>query len=256
MRAVCIDQPISWLRLERYRLGELSQMESRKIEEHLQHCPVCKRCYAETAVELELSPLPELSELIIERSPEPLRVRFSRELLQWIRGWRAAAIAFTAATCAFLLWIYNPSQPFEPYKPRPARMRVKGGTLALRLVRQRGNAQSTERQSFRPGDRFKLLVTSPPERGPAFAVVVYQDQKAYFPIALSQPPAYGNRIPLPGAVALDGDAPAEICVAFGESDILARQRLAQGPEMLPQNAVCVWVVPDVSDVNSPAVPKQ
>lgn len=254
MRAVCIDQPISWLRLERYRLGELSGTESRAIEQHLQHCPTCQSCYAETAVELELPPLPQLSEVSLKWPSPPPRVHFSRNPFQWLRGWRAVAIAFTAVTCVFSLWVYNPFQPVAPHTTRPALMRVKGGTLSLQLVRQRDNAQSSKQQSFRPGDRFKLLLTSPPKLGSAIAVVVYQDQRAYFPLALSQPPVYGNHIPLPGSIALDGDAPADICVAVGGSNEIAQHRLAQGPEMLPQNAVCVRVVPQAANPDSQLIP--
>jgi hypothetical protein len=244
MRAVCVDQPISWLRLERYRLGELPEPERLAVEAHLAHCPACQDCYAETGPERELPPLPALSEVAGARSPRATRVAHGRRWFEWWLGWRGAALA--AAAGALLLWVQGAPRTLDQARPRPAALSVKGGTLALQLVRQRGNAWSDRELGFRPGDRFKLLLTCPPGLGPAFAVVVYQDKRAYFPIALPETPAPGNLLPLPGAIALDGDTPATICVAWGGSDELAERRLARGSEMLPENAVCVQVIPEAA----------
>jgi hypothetical protein len=159
-------------------------------------------------------------------------------------GWRAAALAFSAATIGIIVWIQSATRPFEQPGLRPSVLSVKGGTLSLQLVRERANAWSDRELGFRPGDRFKLLVTSPAALGPDWSVVVYQNQTAYFPLSLPKQPIHGNLVPLPGAIALDGNTPAEVCVAFGSSDELTQQRLAQGAKMLPDNSVCVQVLPE------------
>jgi anti-sigma factor RsiW len=37
----CIGTPISWLRLERYRLGEISADEKKDIADHVGACAAC-----------------------------------------------------------------------------------------------------------------------------------------------------------------------------------------------------------------------
>jgi anti-sigma factor RsiW len=40
----CTGEPISWLRLERYRLGELAEGERARVAEHLTACATCAGC--------------------------------------------------------------------------------------------------------------------------------------------------------------------------------------------------------------------
>ena len=251
MRAVCIDQPISWLRLERHRLGELPRSESLAIEQHLVRCPTCRRCYEETGIERELAPLPDLSEMAAANGVYGPRAGFLISRLDWLRGWRVAALALTTAAAALLLWVRTEPSPLERQLSRPASLSVKGGTLVLQVVRKRGNAVSRDGEiGFLPGDTFKLLVTSPLGLASAWSVVVYQDEAAYFPLALAEKPTSGNRVPLPGAVALDGESPAWICVAFGDAETVALRRLERGPERLPETAACVLALPESAATGS------
>src|SRR6476619_6611196 len=45
----CISEPISWLRLERYHLGQLDAAERARVAEHLLACPACGACLAHLA---------------------------------------------------------------------------------------------------------------------------------------------------------------------------------------------------------------
>ncbi|HEY6463790.1 MAG TPA: zf-HC2 domain-containing protein, partial [Polyangiaceae bacterium] len=46
MTARCTGEAVSWLRLERYHLGELAEHERRTIDAHLAGCPACASCLA------------------------------------------------------------------------------------------------------------------------------------------------------------------------------------------------------------------
>ncbi|MBM4321484.1 MAG: hypothetical protein FJ125_16460, partial [Deltaproteobacteria bacterium] len=114
MSAVCNGQPLSWLRLERYHLGELDAGERRDIGEHLALCPACRACLERiTGDRRELPPLP----LPLTRSGpagvrawsvQPARV----PLLSWPRrlAWASglAGGALAAAALALLLLLPPP----------------------------------------------------------------------------------------------------------------------------------------------------
>ncbi|MCA9675926.1 MAG: zf-HC2 domain-containing protein, partial [Myxococcales bacterium] len=44
MSATCVSEPVSWLRLERYALGELPGPLAREVAAHLAGCPACRAC--------------------------------------------------------------------------------------------------------------------------------------------------------------------------------------------------------------------
>ena len=46
MSARCTGTPVSWLRLERYHLGEIRGRERAVVAEHLAACPACAACLA------------------------------------------------------------------------------------------------------------------------------------------------------------------------------------------------------------------
>ena len=59
MTARCIDQPVSWLRLELYQLSEVDDAERASIATHLASCPACAACLASVERD-EASTLPPL----------------------------------------------------------------------------------------------------------------------------------------------------------------------------------------------------
>jgi len=140
MKTVCIDQPISWFRLEQYRLGGLSGPERSAISEHLDRCPACESCYTETGPARALAPLPSPSGIAGNSEPYPRRARLARGRIQLSIPWRAAAVAISAAIVAFALWVNSSAIRSAGGHLRPSSMNVKGGTLALQLVRERANA--------------------------------------------------------------------------------------------------------------------
>lgn len=222
----CITQPISWLRLERYGLGELPSSEHDAIDRHLADCEVCRACFAavETARELPDLPLPG------ER-PRPA----------WLR-WPAWAGGLSAALVAVALLLWPPQAGRLPEVP-PARLHVKGGELTLELVRLDDRGHQLEADRFEPDDRWKILLTCPAALRPHVDTVVYQGGRAFFPLDARALERCDNRVALPGAFRLDGIEPALVCVAVAETEPLPRAVLAKGPAALPELSVCARVVP-------------
>ncbi len=226
MKLECVGEPVSWLRLERFALGELPAEERSLVRDHLERCPACQACLevirAEPAPVLRPLPSP---------TPAPARRGFV-----WLG---AAAAALASALLVMLLW---PAAPTER-GALPARMTVKGGELAVVLVRERGGAVQRDPGVFAPGDRFKALLTCPPPGEPAVELVVIQGGEVFFPLPL-QRLACGNEVALPGAFSLDGDEEALVCLVVG--DPLPRRSLAR--DALPASrTVCARLRPAAAD---------
>jgi hypothetical protein len=241
----CATEPISFLRLERYRLHELTAREERAVSEHLAGCAVCRSCLASIEEDVVLPPLPALSvpakprpqvAALIELRDAAKRVRARR--LMALSGSVTGALALAAA--ALLMLRPKPEDSFAD-GVRPARVGVKGGDVAVELVRQHRGALA-DPALFADGDSFKVLVTCPPPLAPHFDVVVYQAGQAYFPLASGTLESCGNRQALAGAFTLDGAA-AVVCVALDAQEPPSRARLGQGPDALPDLSVCTRVAP-------------
>jgi hypothetical protein len=123
-----------------------------------------------------------------------------------------------------------------------------GGTLVLGLVRDRGGTIARDPAGFAGGDRFKVLVTCPPEASLYGDVVVYQPGArgtfdAAFPLPATSLPC-GNRSVLPGAFRITGSAPATVCLALGHGAPPDRAALrATGPAGLAE-AACTRLAPE------------
>ena len=66
MSGRCIGEPVSWLRLERLHLGEISGPERARIEEHLAACRACAACLASIVEgERTVEPTATLSVLLV-----------------------------------------------------------------------------------------------------------------------------------------------------------------------------------------------
>jgi hypothetical protein len=132
-------EPLSWLMLERYALGELSPDERKDVEARLARSEADRACLAEImADQSELPPLDEVSPIASARKPRA----------SWL-GWSAA---LAAAAAALLVVLHRPA-------PEELDQHVKGSDVALRLISDR---QGDDPTRFSAGERFKLQITCPP----------------------------------------------------------------------------------------------
>jgi len=200
MTARCVDQPVSWLRLELYQLGEVDAAEHASIAAHLAACPACAECLA--SIEREeastLAPLP---------AARKARGLASRGRLGAVG---AGALALAAV---ILLGVGGGWRRGSAVDPGGA-ARAKGDGVAFTLVRDDDERIDETTGVFREGDRFKAVVTCPPSMGGAFDLVVYDASGASFPLPRAHV-ACGNGVPLPGAFRLSGSAEETVCLAWG-----------------------------------------
>jgi hypothetical protein len=174
----CTGVPISWLRLETYARDRADAA----IGEHVAGCAACRSCLDE--IERDVVALPALPAI----APR--------------RRWRWPVFVVPALAAAALLVVLRP-------RPRPPgdAFAVKGvGEVTVGVVRERAGALSYDAREFRPGDRWKVIVTCPPAAGAFIDVSVGPDH----PIAPAHV-ACGNRVVLPGAFTLNGGA-NRVCV--------------------------------------------
>jgi hypothetical protein len=105
---------------------------------------------------------------------------------------------------------------------------AKGDAFALELVRRDADDRLQEPTHFSPSDRFKALVTCPPEWRGVVGVIVYQDGKSYVPLAVQELESCGNRRALEGAFHIDGRTHARVCANFAASLAEWREHEADG----------------------------
>ncbi|MFH1469302.1 MAG: zf-HC2 domain-containing protein [Pseudomonadota bacterium] len=211
-------EPISWLRLEHFHLGELPAEQHRLVAAHIAACPACRAQLAE--IEDDSRTLPPLP---LPAAPAPA---------PWWRRWSLlapATLPLMVAALALILLI----PPATPELPGP-RVAFKGGELALALVRARGEQAAPS--TYLDGDRFQVLLTLPPG-GLAWDLVVLQAGEAFFPLEAGVC-AGGNRVPV-GAFTLTGPGDAVVCAVAGEGRPSRDALQAQGAAVLGEGAVCV-----------------
>ena len=237
--SACIGEPVSWLRLERYALGELRGDEQRAVAEHLASCAVCRACSEQIARDVR-EPLP----LIAAGSSghvAPSGVRARPRKLAAAAPWAA----LVSASLAVWLMLRGPHVPPEA-APGMAVSTTKGGDIALMLVRSDRAGRLLEPTQFAPEDRFKLLLTcAPPLQGPV-RVQIYQAGALYEPVPEQALPRCGNRVALSGAWQFDGQAALDVCVVFSEHVEASRLAQARSPEALAALGVphvCAQLIP-------------
>ncbi len=215
------ERPLSWLLLERYQLGEVSAAERARVEDHLGGCAGCRADLdALVADDRPLPPLPEAT---------PARTRWSLAV---------AGLAATAAAVVLAIALWAPWRQGGGAGVPPARIQVKGGELALTLIREREGVTTENPSRYLDGDRFRIELTCPPgER--AWDVVVFQADQAFFPYAAAGPLACGNRVGLPGAFRLTGSGPVTVCALVGEDLPVRSDLAAMRIEALADRSVCV-----------------
>jgi hypothetical protein len=213
----CTAQPLSWLKLEQYQLGELSADEQRRVEAHLKECEVCRASLDSIRQdETELKPLPEVA----RRVP-------------WLR-WATAGTALAAAAALFLVLLVADWKRAVPDIPG-SKIGFKGGDLSISLVRERQGKVLNDPEAFVPGDRFKVQVTCPPSEEIFWNVVVFQDDGSSFPYIPEGTLKCGNRVPLPGAFTITGKSAAVVCLVVSTQPL---DRASLSLEKLPEDTVC------------------
>ncbi len=220
MKARCIGEPVSWLRLEQWRLGELAEPERASIAEHLAKCAACAACATriDTDEALDLPPLA----LGAPRAGAVVPVRPRRRRFLANAGALAAAAALILAVGRS--WRDRTVAPLD----RSEVTQIKGDGMAFVLVRDDGGRVTDGQGFFRSGDRFKALVTCPPTLNAVFDLVVFDEGEASFPLAPARDLACGNEVPLPGAFRLTADGEREtVCVVWGDPEELDRTALSR-----------------------------
>jgi len=199
--AACIDTPISWLRLEQHAL-----VRDPDVDAHVARCSACRACFDEIRDDrVALPALPAIA-------AKPKRA--------W---WAWAAPAFAvAAVAAIAIIVLRP----RPRGEDEAIARVKGvGEVVVDVVRERGGTITESARTFRPGDRWKVVVTCPPVARASLEVEVHDPHGIDRPLPPAQLPC-GNRVVVPGAFELTGRDANRVCVRVASPDADADHGLA------------------------------
>ena len=213
--------PISWLRLERYQLGELPPAERDAVAGHLGGCDRCRACL-EQIRSLEGADLPALPAGLAPAAPSPAAagptVPIRRRWSAPGRGGRSARwvlLGLSAASVAAAL-VLIVTRPGDLRPPHRQVIRTKGGDVAFELVRERAGSVAWDAAAFSAQDRFKFVLSCPPPlRVYADVAVVQADGTAFpaEPVAIS----CANRVALPGAFRITGAGPAEVCLSLDQA---------------------------------------
>ena len=210
--------PVSWLRLERFALGELDELDTRAVRTHVDGCEACRACLEHIRGEaVALPALPPFDRVSGRSAPS------------WWRAWwpTGAWASGLAAATAVLLWLGVRGGVDDVAMPGP-RVGVKGGgTLVLSLVRERAGAVTLDATTIREDDRLKVRITCDRPVATWVDVVVYQGEDTWFPLRPSSLDC-GNEVVLPGAFRITGVDPASICVGFDDRGAPDRARLREG----------------------------
>jgi Putative zinc-finger len=215
--------PVSWLRLERYALGELDVGQREDIAEHLATCTRCRACADLIAAEVkrELPPLPAGATTPPARPARPV----GRAWPWWFKP-RAHGFALAAAL-ALVAGVFA-LRPGEHMRVGSSRVvAVKGGDVAVELVREHDGSIAWEPTSFSTGDRLKLLVTcAPPLQVHADIVVVQNDGPTF--VGVPALLVCGNRVPVPPAFRITDPGAARVCVLLDANGPPSRSVLPDG----------------------------
>ena len=88
---------------------------------------------------------------------------------------------------------------------------VKGGPdVIVNLVRERAGVIRTDVRTYAPGDRWKVVVTCPPQLGTWLDIAVVDAGAVDYPMAPARVTC-GNQVVVPGAFTITGDRPNRIC---------------------------------------------
>jgi hypothetical protein len=222
----------SWLRLELHALGELSAAEAAEVAADLERDADSRRCLER--IHGDRRDLPRLP------VPEPQSSPWARLRRHLYLAWAPLAVA----AAVVVLLVVRGGQPEQVAGVPGPRIQVKGGDVAIALVRERDGVIAHEPADFAAGDRFKVLLTCPPDRRLHGEVLVIQDGETGFPLAPVDL-ACGNRVALPGAFRLTGAAPAAVCFTFADTplDRTAPKAKKLARKLARKPAVCATLDP-------------
>lgn len=223
-------EPVSWLRLELYGLGELPEAEAREIAEHLAACGACQACFERTAL-----PAPPLG--LPLPAAKPRRVAWRAHAV-----WAAGSVV-SAALGAWLLWM--PSQGDLAGRPG-SRASVKGGDMSMELLRLDAQGRQLAATHFAPGDRFKVSLSCAAEVAPEASVLVFQAGQTFVAMPPHALGSCGNHRTLPGAFRLTGESAAEVCVVLSDPGGAAALANAREKAALPEPHACALLAPEPS----------
>lgn len=271
----CVGTPVSWLRLERLALGELSGEEERAIRAHLRECAACRTCADECTAPVALLPLsltnahaptaahggPEDAPTRLE-APRPPAAVVSHPRFHARARWALPLTLGVAAAAALALVLAQPEPVDEPVRgitrvvPSDLPTETVGASdaAALRdvpsfvLMREREGTVVEDPHAFLVSDRFAVQLTCRPGQEGQQRVAVYQAGEWSLPLT-DEGARCGNRVRLPGAFRLTEASPADICVLWGETALEAATATAElgAPSALTE-ATCRRVEPVVSPV--------
>ncbi len=195
---------VSWLKMERYALGEVGPAELAEIDGHLSGCSACMARLDELRADVE--PMPELPVVLPGR--------------RW--GWGLVALAAAVVLGAVLV-------PRGGEVPG-ATVAYKGGELAIEVVRERGGALLRGATSYVDGDRIAVEVSCPPG-DVDWAFVAWQDGERSEPFDTDEPLRCGNGVVV-GALELSGPGDVVLCAVLDPAGPLTE------PGDLPATAAC------------------
>jgi hypothetical protein len=153
--------------------------------------------------------------------------------------WPLGLVAAAAALVLALL-----PRPSNDSRLPAARVRIKGGELAIALVRQHAAALANDPSVFAAGDRFEVRVSCPADLHAHWDVVVFQAGEAFFPLQPEAPLHCANGVTLPGAFELTGSAAASVCVQLEAAHPLDRERVRRdGQRALSPASACTALTP-------------
>jgi hypothetical protein len=225
MTPACTSEPISFLRLERYLQGDMQVPERERVAAHLRDCPTCSACFEE--MRSEVIQLPALPVRPATRAPA--------------RTW-TWPLGLVAAAAALVIALLPPLS--KNSLPPLARVRIKGGELAIALVREHAASVANDASVFAPGDRFEVRLTCPASLQAHWDVVVFQAGEAFFPLQPEATLRCANGVTLPGAFELTGAAAATVCVQIDAARPLDRERVRRdGASALSQLSACTALTP-------------
>lgn len=142
-------EPLSWLALERYALGELTESERAQVEQRLAQSEEDRACLQSILLDDTVMPALPVPRLVsaAERSAASTARRARR-------SWALSGGILAAAAALVFALLDDGAVP----RSRTVYDGSKGGEVAIAV---HGARQGGDARTFAEGDRFKLLVTCP-----------------------------------------------------------------------------------------------
>ena len=214
-----LRHPISWLKLEQYHLGELSDTKAASVARHLSECDACRSCMDRIEAGRVLKPLPDVAPSSFwERFRLPLEV--------------AAAAAMLLLGVAL-----HPMFARDGEERESGTVDIRGGESTLTVLRERNGSVVENPATYRDGDRFSLKLTTS-ATAVMWDTVVISGDEIYFPMKAPLAPTFHNQFPFPGAFRLSDTEDVTLC-AFPSKGQDERERIrASGRTGLPESAIC------------------